>query len=604
MTWLRRSLLHKVRPLVEMLEDRVVPSWGSTPPATITPPSSYTSVNLNSAGDASGSAAITSNEIDWYKFTVGTGGSFIFDALKASGSSVDTVAAIYTSTGSRVAYNDDSNGTTNSHFTATLTAGATYYFGVTNYTGTANGNYTWNIDGPASSSGDDAYEENDSMAAASNLGTLTSQQTYSNLKMADSQDWFKFTMNGAGTTSNSVSIAFTHANGDLDMRLYNSAGTEVGNSQGTSNSETISLNGLAAGTYYVKVYGYNGVFNPNYSLTVNPGTGTSGGGYVITLRITGMSASQQQVFQQAAARWQQIITAALPAATYNGTTTTGVIIDASGQAIDGAGGILGQAGPDRFRTGSSLPYHGVMQFDTADLAQLESSGGLIYTITHEMGHVLGIGTIWSTKGLLSGAGGSNPIFTGAQATAQYNAIFGTSATGVPVENTGGSGTRDSHWRESTFNNELMTGWLNSGVNPLSRVTVASLADLGYTVNINAADGYTPPGGGGGGTGGSGGGGSALRAGRDFNPSEQLERNATDLLLPAHSPRAELTNKKADKVAGHVATPVQQARQSAMQSGLSFDAWKMQVLTKQRRAAANSAFAHGLGRLGSVADRLV
>jgi hypothetical protein len=27
---------------------------------------------------------------------------------------------------------------------------------------------------------------------------------------------------------------------------------------------------------------------------------------------------------------------------------------------------------------------------------------------------------------------------------------------------------------------------------LSRVTVASLADLGYTVNLNAADPYTPP----------------------------------------------------------------------------------------------------------------
>jgi hypothetical protein len=279
LTTSRRQQLLKVLPLVEMLEDRVVPSWGSTPPATITPPSSYTSVNLDTNGDASGSAAITSNEIDWYKFTVGTGGSFTLDAMKATGSSVDTVAAIYTSTGTRVAYNDDYNGTTNSHFTATLTAGASYFFGVTNYTGTANGNYTWKIDGPASTGGgDDTFEENDSMAAASNLGTLASSQTYNSLKMADTQDWYKFTMNGAGTTANSVSIAFTHASGDLDMRLYNSAGTEVGSSTGTGNSETISLNGMAAGTYYVKVYGYNGALNPNYSMTINPGTGGGGGG--------------------------------------------------------------------------------------------------------------------------------------------------------------------------------------------------------------------------------------------------------------------------------------------------------------------------------------
>jgi hypothetical protein len=82
---------------------------------------------------------------------------------------------------------------------------------------------------------------------------------------------------------------------------------------------------------------------------------------------------------------------------------------------------------------------------------------------HEMGHVLGIGTIWSSLGLLSGAGGSNPMFTGAQATAAYNQIFGTSASGVPVENSGGSGTRDAHWRESIFNTEQMKGWANGSM---------------------------------------------------------------------------------------------------------------------------------------------
>jgi hypothetical protein len=109
-----------------------------------------------------------------------------------------------------------------------------------------------------------------------------------------------------------------------------------------------------------------------------------------------------------------------------------------------------------------------------------------------MGHILGIGTLWPDFGLLSGAGTSNPLFVGANATAQYNQIFGTSSAGVPVENTGGSGTRDSHWRESILTNELMTGWAGPGTNlPLSRITVGSLADLGYTVNYAAADVYTP-----------------------------------------------------------------------------------------------------------------
>ena len=61
---------------------------------------------------------------------------------------------------------------------------------------------------------------------------------------------------------------------------------------------------------------------------------------------------------------------------------------------------------------------------------------------------------------------------------------------VPVENTGGEGTRDSHWRESTFRSELMTGYINSR-NPLSTVTVGALRDLGYTVSEARADAFSP-----------------------------------------------------------------------------------------------------------------
>ena len=39
----------------------------------------------------------------------------------------------------------------------------------------------------------------------------------------------------------------------------------------------------------------------------------------------------------------------------------------------------------------------------------------------------------------------------------------------------------------------MTGWINAGANPMSRITIASLRDLGYAVNLNAADAYALPG---------------------------------------------------------------------------------------------------------------
>src|SRR6202008_4628598 len=104
--------------------------------------------------------------------------------------------------------------------------------------------------------------------------------------------------------------------------------------------------------------------------------------------------------------------------------------------------------------------------------------------------------IWESKGLVQNKSlnGNSPttdtFFSGAQAIAGFNAIGGASYTGgqkVPVENIGGSGTANVHWRESVLRNELMTGFVNQGSNPLSVMTIGSLADLGYTVSTGSAD---------------------------------------------------------------------------------------------------------------------
>jgi len=65
---------------------------------------------------------------------------------------------------------------------------------------------------------------------------------------------------------------------------------------------------------------------------------------------------------------------------------------------------------------------------------------------------------------------------------------------VPVENTGGAGTRDSHWRESVFDRELMTGFLDAGPapQPISIVTLGSLWDMNYLVAYANADAFAWP----------------------------------------------------------------------------------------------------------------
>jgi hypothetical protein len=124
---------------------------------------------------------------------------------------------------------------------------------------------------------------------------------------------------------------------------------------------------------------------------------------------------------------------------------------------------------------------------------MEADGSLVSVITHEMAHVLGFGSIWDQLGLRQGAGGANPTFTGADAMHEFAALSGGPATrAVPLANVGGPGTRDVHWREEVFGNELMTGFLNDGPNPLSRLTIAHFADLGYEVSYAGADPYALP----------------------------------------------------------------------------------------------------------------
>ena len=86
----------------------------------------------------------------------------------------------------------------------------------------------------------------------------------------------------------------------------------------------------------------------------------------------------------------------------------------------------------------------------------------------------------------------DPYYVGVGARTQFATLNSVTYSGnpVPVENTGGSGTVNSHWRTSVMQRELMQGFAVGGVQPLSRITVGSLQDLGYTVNLAAADAFS------------------------------------------------------------------------------------------------------------------
>jgi hypothetical protein len=216
----------------------------------------------------------------------------------------------------------------------------------------------------------------------------------------------------------------------------------------------------------------------------------------------GFTLEQQQLFQAAGRRWAQTILTDLPntslrlpaAACLSGSppisqSVDDLLIDASAVDLDGAGNILGKAGPCALGRNVPLPVYGVVQFDRADVEVLEQAGQLQTVILHEIGHVLGLGTLWKDRGLVVGLGSADPRYRGANGNREFNGLGGVGA--AAVENQGGEGTLGMHWREALFEDELMTSSLDTAVaNPLSILTLAALQDLGYAVDLTKADPYT------------------------------------------------------------------------------------------------------------------
>jgi hypothetical protein len=200
----------------------------------------------------------------------------------------------------------------------------------------------------------------------------------------------------------------------------------------------------------------------------------------------------------------------------------------------GGGIVLGSGGPGSLILSDPVPGSGLGGGFT-DRFILSSSGDADFNINpaalplsdavirHEIGHALGIGTLWEDNELYNDgvSGNSNRTlpggflgqYVGSEALAIYRAEFDPSATFIPIELDGGMGTAHGHWNEVTDNfrsenqpgfdsdpgdggpaptvlfgpnlgesldDELMSGVL-TGSTYLSETTKASLIDLGFTL---------------------------------------------------------------------------------------------------------------------------
>ena len=329
-----------------------------------------------------------------------------------------------------------------------------------------------------------------------------------------------FRVNVSGPTT--LTVSFTAPSGDADVyvseRIRPSSREEyVGCvSTGPTSVESCQVP-FADGEYHILVHAFD-QGEPVTGGTLTVTTSEALVPYDIEIvYIDSGTQSQEDAFTAAATRWSQIIVAdvqdrdfssnSLPAdACINGQplldrNVDDVVIYVYIGYIDGQGGTLGSAGPCVIRGGSNHTSVGVMRFDDADLVQVEARGQLEGLILHEMGHVLGIGTRWDNADLLINPSlpdntGADTHFVGRNTIIAFDNVGGgayTTGSVVPVENQAGPGSGDAHWRESVFNTELMTPFFDRDVpNPLSEVTIASLKDLGYGVDLTQGDNYFLP----------------------------------------------------------------------------------------------------------------
>lgn len=281
------------------------------------------------------------------------------------------------------------------------------------------------------------------------------------------------------------------------------------------------------GSYHIAVHAYT-AFGPS-TLEVTVG-GREVEPYDIDLVfLENGTASQDAVVREAARRWEAVVGRGAADLDYTGNpaaagscgegsppagdTVDDVRIYVTIDSIDGAGGpggnIVGQASPCEVRLlifqapGGAVRdtiwrevVRGYVILDEHDVARMESRGLLPSVVTHEMAHVLGFGTLWDVHGRLRNPSvpdkpNADTHFDGPLTIAAFEGAGGSGFTGgkVPVENSGLEGSADGHWRESVFEEELMSAFLATGAQPLSAVTLESLYEIGYEINLREADGF-------------------------------------------------------------------------------------------------------------------
>ena len=324
-----------------------------------------------------------------------------------------------------------------------------------------------------------------------------------------------------------LNVELAGGSGDADMFVH--YGERPGHhyeyrclSGNAASDELCQMVPTRVGSYHIAVHAFS-AFGPS-RLTVTVGGKEVESFDIELVFLESGSASQNAIMRQAADRWESIIARGADDFTFQEAVPVGVCgpgspaipagetiddiriyvtIDSIDAGGDSEGNILGQARDCyrrqiAFATSDDIDQEvitGFIWLDEFDVNRMEAQGVLLAVATHELGHTLGIGTLWGVHGRLKNPSlpnkpNADTYFDGPLTIAAFDAAGGrryNAGPKVPVESGGNRGSSDSHWRESVLEDELMTPFLSGPDEPLSAVTIESLVEIGYEVNLSAAD---------------------------------------------------------------------------------------------------------------------
>ncbi len=209
----------------------------------------------------------TTTDNDYYSVTLASAGTLTVTLTTLPG---DYDLKLYNSAQTQLAVSQN-GGTTSETITYTATAG-TYYIRVYGYNGANSTTNCYTLKAAFSASTCPGTYDNSTNGTFSGAVQIPLNTDVKGLiNTTTDVDFSKFTITNGGT----LTVNLTTLPADYDVRLYNSSQTQVGISQnGGTTSEAINYT-ASAGTYYVKVYGYNGARSTTVCYTLRITTGTA-----------------------------------------------------------------------------------------------------------------------------------------------------------------------------------------------------------------------------------------------------------------------------------------------------------------------------------------